>query len=146
MTASGSPSDARVSTSPSSTPDVPEHVREAAPGEPVHGLGHAAAAAELGRDHDLALVLRLDRQQAVAVHVDVEEVEVGVPGQHPLEHRLALRGVVDDVHVRAGHEPGGAAARVHVDHDVGHREQDTREVVGELLVRRTRRASPGTSG
>ena len=39
---------------------VPEHVREAAPGELVDGGGHAAAAAELGRDHELALVLGLD--------------------------------------------------------------------------------------
>ena len=98
--------------------------------------GHPAAAAELRRDHELALALGLDREQARPVHVDVEEVVVGVPGLHAGEHRAALLGVVDDVHVRAGDEPGGAAARVHVDHDIGRREEEARQVVGELLVRR----------
>ena len=113
-----------------------EHVVEPAPGEPVHRRRDAAAAAELGRDHELALVLGLDGQEAVAVDVDVEVVPVAAPRLHPLEHRLPLRGVVDDVHVRAGQEPGAAPAGVHVDHDVREREQDAREVVGELLVRR----------
>ena len=102
----------------------------------MDGGGHAAAAAELGRDHELALVLGLDGQEARAVDVDVEEVVVGVPRLHALEHRAALLGVVDDVHVRARDEPGGAPAGVHVDHDVRRREEDAREVVGELLVRR----------
>ena len=84
---------------------------EPAPRELVHRRRHAAAAAELGRDDDLPLVLRLDRQQPVPFDVDVEEVEVGVPRLHPLEHRLALRGVVDDVHVRAGDEPGACGRR-----------------------------------
>ena len=83
----------------------------------------AAAAAELGRDHDLALVLGLDGQEAGAVDVDVEEVEVAVPGLHALEHRLALHGVGDDVHVRARDEPGGAPAGVHVDDHVCEREE-----------------------
>ena len=113
-----------------------QHVREAAPRELVHGCRDAPAAAELRRDDDLALVLRLDGQEAGAVHVDVEEVVLGVPRLHAFEHRLALCGVVDDVHVRARDEPGRAAAGMHVDHDVAHREEDAREVVGELLVRR----------
>ena len=45
--------------------DVAEHVVETAPREPMHRCRNPAAAAELGRDHDLALVLGLDRQQAV---------------------------------------------------------------------------------
>src|SRR6476619_1224560 len=48
--------------------DVAEDVPEAAPGEPVDGRRHTPAAAELGRDHELALVLRLDREQPVPVH------------------------------------------------------------------------------
>ena len=81
--------------------DVPEHVREPAPGELVHRRRHAPAAAELGRDHELALLLGLDAEQPGAVDVDVEEVVVGVPRLHPGEHRAALLGIVDDVHVRA---------------------------------------------
>ena len=56
--------------------DVAQHVVEPAPGEPVHRRRDASAAAELGRDHELALALRLDGQQPVAVDVDVEEVPV----------------------------------------------------------------------
>ena len=126
--------------------DVPQHVVEPAPREPIDVRRNAAAAAELGRDHDLALVLCLDGQQPGAVDVDVEEVEVAVPGLHPLEHRLALHGVGDDVHVRARNEPGGASAGVHVDDDVCEREEHPREVVGELLVRQARRGGRGTSG
>ena len=126
--------------------DVAEDVREPAPREPVHRCRDAAAAAELGRDHELALALGLDRQQAGAVDVDVEVVPVAVPRFHALEHRLALSGVVDDVHVRARDEPGAAPAGVHVDDHVGQREEHAREEVGELLVRRARRGGRGTSG
>ncbi len=75
------------------------------------------------------------QQQPGAVDVDVEEVVVGVPRLHPGEHRAALLGVVDDVHVRARHEPGAAPAGVHVDDDVRRREEEAGEEVGELLVR-----------
>ncbi len=113
-----------------------EDVREPAPREPVHGCRDTAAAPELGGDHELSLALGLDGEQSGAVDVDVEVVPVRVPGLHALEHRPALDGVVDDVHVRAREEPGAPAAGVHVDDDVGQREEHARQVVGELLVRR----------
>ncbi len=113
-----------------------QDVGEPVLGEPVDAARDDRPSAELGRDHDLALVLGLDRQQATARDVDVQEVVVGVPGEHAGEHRLPLRGVVDDVHVRAREEVGRVAAGVDVDDGVGHREEDARQVVGELLVGR----------
>ena len=62
--------------------EVAQHVREAALRDPVRRGGDVAAAAELGRDDDLALPLGLADEQAGAGDVDVDEVEVGVPGEH----------------------------------------------------------------
>ncbi len=136
MTAGGRPSDGAGLDLAVEDTDVAEDVREPAPREPVHGCRNTAAAPELGGDHELPLALGLDREQPGAVHVDVEVVPVRVPGLHALEHRPALDGVVDDVHVRARDEPGAPPAGVHVDDDVGHREEHARQEVGELLVRR----------
>src|SRR5437763_14444792 len=44
--------------------EVAQHVREAALGDAVRRRRHLAAAAELGRDDDLALALRLADEQA----------------------------------------------------------------------------------
>ena len=69
-----------------------EHVREAALRDAVGRGGHLPAAAELGRDDDLPLPLGLADEQARAGDVDVDEVDVGVPGEHPLDHLPALLG------------------------------------------------------
>ena len=136
ITAGGSPSEARVCTSPSSAPTwrstlaSPLHAsrwtrRRDAPPPPSSVVITSLPwfSASTGRS-------------PVPFDVDVEEVAVGVPGLHPLEHRPPLRGVGDDVHVRARDEPGAPPAGVHVDHHVGEREEDARQEVGELLVRR----------
>jgi hypothetical protein len=84
--------------------EVAEDVREAAPREFVHRSGDAAAAAELRGDDRLPLRLR-DRREVV-VAGGVEEVDVGVPRLHRVQHRPALDGVVDGTHVRARDEQG----------------------------------------
>ena len=95
----------------------------------------AAAATQLGGDHQFALVFGFHRQQAIAVDVDVEVMVVGAPGLHGFQHSFALSRVVDHVHVRAGQEIGASASRVHVNHDVGHRKQHASEVVRQLFMR-----------
>ena len=59
--------------------DMPEHVREAALRDPVRRGRDVPAAAELGRDDELALPLGLADEQARAGDVDVDEVVVRVP-------------------------------------------------------------------
>ena len=68
--------------------------------------------------------------------VDVDEVVVGVPREHRVDHLPALLGVVDPVHLRPRRAEAAAPAAVHVDDDVGAREEEAREEVGELLVGR----------
>ena len=114
--------------------EVAQHVRQAAPRELVHGARDQPGAPELRRDDRLALRLR-DRREVV-VAGGVEEVDVRVPGLHRVEHRLALRGVVDGAHVRAGDDPRPAAARVHLDDHLDEREEHGREEVREHLVGR----------
>ena len=104
-------------------------------GEPVDAARDDGPSSELGRDHDLALILGLHRQQATPSDIDVQEVMVRVPRQHAGEHRLPLGGIVHDVHVRARDEVGRIPARVDVDDCVRHREERARQVVGQLLVR-----------
>ncbi len=111
-----------------------QHVRQAAPGELVHGSRDEPGTPELRGDDRLALCLR-DRREVV-VAGGVEEVDVRVPGLHCLEHRLALCGVVDGAHVRAGDDPRPAAARVHLDDHVDEGEEHRREEVREHLVGR----------
>ena len=103
--------------------DVAEHVREAALRDPVRRGGDVPAAAELGRDDELALPLGLADEQARAGDVDVDEVVVRSPREHRVDHRAALRGIVDPVHLRPGRAEAAAPAAVHVDDDVGAREE-----------------------
>ncbi len=132
----GRPSEARVCTSPSSTPTWRSTFVRPLQASRCTGAGTRPPPPSSVVITSLPWFSASTGQQAGAVDVDVEEVPVAVPRLHALEHRLALRGVVDDVHVRARQEPGAAPAGVHVDHDVGEREEHAREVVGELLVRR----------
>ena len=101
------------------------------------GGEHVAAAAELGRDDDLPLPLGLADEQAGAGDVDVDEVHRSVfhASIPPTICRRCVR-VVDPVHLRPDAEQAGAAAAVHVDHDVGLGDQEARDEVGELLVER----------
>ena len=135
------PGTSRVDTSPRQHPDVPQHVREPRLRDPVRRSGDVPAAAELGRDDDLALPLRLADEQPGAGDVDVDEVVVGAPGEHRVDHRAPLDGVVDPVHLRPRRAEAAAAARVHVDDDVREREQHGREEVRELLVGRAVRVA-----
>ena len=78
---------------------LPQHVVEAAPGQPVYGCRNASNTAEFGRDHQLALVLGFHWQQAVAVYVDIDVVVVGAPGRLRFEHRATLHRVRDLMHM-----------------------------------------------
>ncbi len=100
-----------------------------------------AAAAELGRDDDLPLPLGLADEQPRARDVDVDEVVVGAPGEHRVDHRAPLGRIVDPVHLRPRRAEATAPARVHVDDDVGEREEDRGEEVRELSVGRPLRVA-----
>ena len=101
---SGLPSASRVIVSREDT-EVAQHVGEAVDREPVLRRD-VPTAAELGRDHDLPLPLRLADEQPRAGDVDVHEA-VGVPGEHAADHPAALLRVVDPVHLRPGHAERG---------------------------------------
>jgi hypothetical protein len=117
--------------------EVDEDVAQAALGDAMDFGGDAFAAAHLRGDDELALVLRLDGQQAGAGDVRVEEGEVGVPCEHGVEHPAALRAVGDEVHRRAGDELHAAPAGVDIYHHVAEGEENRREVVGHLAGDRT---------
>ena len=126
--------------------EVAEDIGEPALGDTVGRRGDVASTAELGRHDDLPLALGLADEQARAGDVDVDEVHVGVPREHAVDHLPALLGVVDPVHLGPRRAERRAATAVHVDDDVGERDHEAREVVGELLVGSARPASPETSG
>ena len=115
---------------------MPEHVREAARGEPVDLGRDVTAAAELGADDDLPLALRLADEQAGAADVDVDAAPVGVPREHPVDHLPPLGRVVDPVHLGPRQVERVAPAAVDVDDHVREREELGGEEVGELLVGR----------
>ena len=123
-----------MTTSPSRTPKWRSTFVRPLHASSCTDLGISPAASELRGDDRLALCLRDRREVVVAGRV--EEVDVRVPGLHRLEHRLALCGVVDGAHVRAGDDPRPAAARVHLDDHVDEGEEHRREEVREHLVGR----------
>ena len=116
--------------------EMAKHVREPARRDPVGGRGDLAAAAELGRDDDLPLLLGLADEEPAPGDVDVDEVDVGVPGEHAGGHLPPLLGILDPVHLRPGRADRRTASAVHVDDDVRSRKEEPRAEVGELLVGR----------
>ena len=109
--------------------------------ESVDLRGDVPAAAELCADHVLTLALGLADEQAGAADVHVDAAPVGVPRDHPVDHRPPLDRVLDPVHLRPGQVEPADPAAVDVDDDVREREELGREEVGELLVLRPDRVA-----
>ncbi len=143
---SGSPSEARVTNSPSMTPKRRSTFRR--PEEVSRWIVRrdVAAAAHLGADHDLALTARLLDEQPAAGDADVDTAPVGVPGVHPVDHLPALLRIVHPEHLRPGQAERRAAARVDVDDDVGAREQLPASGSRRAARPPSPSASPGRSG
>ena len=109
-----------------------QHVAQAALRDPMDAGRNRLSSPQLGRDHDLPLVLRLDRQEPGACDVGVQKREVGVPGEHRREHPPPLLAVGHEVHVRARHEFHAAASRMDVDHDIGRGKEHGGKIVRDL--------------
>ena len=82
--------------------EVDQHVVQTVLRQPMHRGRDRLAASHLGRDHDLALPLGLDRQQPAAGDVGVQERKVASPRPASRRPSAAAAAVVDQVHVAQG--------------------------------------------
>ena len=110
-----------------------QKVARAAIGDPHASSARRAAAAELGRDEDLAQLL--GRGVVHADRVELEQLHaVGrIERLHRGDAALLLLLVRQLVGGSEGKEVEGPAAGMEVEHDVGLRQQKALEVVGDLL-------------